>query len=245
MSDSISIIYEDQNVLVINKPAGLAVHGDGFNSEKTLVDWLMKKYPEISKVGESMTNQKGEEIKKSGIVHRLDKNTSGVMIIAKNQPAFLFLKKQFQNRETRKVYRAILFGALKMEPGEEKMIDLPIGRSKNDPRRRVASPKAEKPLREAATLFRLIENFGGKYAYVEAEPKTGRTHQLRTHFKAYNHPIIGDSLYYSSGNSGGVINRQALHSYKLTVKIPYEEKTFVAPLPVDFEQALEKLKLSC
>ncbi len=245
MSDP-QIIYENQNVLVINKPAGLSVHGDGVNQVETLADWLVEKYPETGEVGESMFTQKGEVIKKPGLVHRLDKDTSGVMIIAKNQESFLFLKKQFQNRETKKVYRAILSGTLKMAPGEEKIIDLPIGRSRNDPRKRVASKNANGPLREAITIFRLIENLGDQYAYVEAEIKTGRTHQIRVHTKSFSHPVVGDNLYNPNDNGGGVISRQALHAYQLTIKLsPSQEITFVAPLASDFAQALEKLKVSC
>lgn len=246
MRQDIPIIYEDKDLLVINKPAGLNVHGDGFREEETLAGWLMKKYPEISEVGESMVSQKGEEIKKPGIVHRLDKETSGVMIIAKNQKTFEFLKKQFQNRETKKVYRAIVSGALKLSLGEEKIINLPIGRSASDARKRVASPRIRGTAREAVTIFRLIENLGTNYAYVEAEPKTGRTHQIRAHFKAYNHPIIGDELYNPKDDGGGLMKRQALHAYQLTVVLPGgERETFLAPLPPDFIQALEKLRVSC
>lgn len=240
------IIYEDFNVLVINKPAGLSVHGDGFGEQETLVDWLVKKYPEIGEVGESMKSQKGEEIKKPGIVHRLDKDTSGVMIIAKNQETFLFLKEQFKSHSVRKTYRAILTGVLKMEVGEEKEINLPIGRSANDPRKRVASPRIKGVAREAKTIFRLLENICDKYSYVEAELKTGRTHQLRAHFKAYNHPIIGDSLYNPEDSGGGVMNRQALHAYHLAINLPeLGEKSFEAPFPTDFAEALEKLRASC
>ena len=250
------IIYEDANVLVINKPAGLKVHGDGINQVETLVDWLVERYPDdekvglalrsFSEVGEDILSQKGKVIKKPGLVHRLDKDTSGVMIVAKNQPTFLFLKKQFQNRETKKVYRAILSGGLKLAPGEEKIINLPIGRSRNDPRKRVASKNADGLVREAVTIFRLIENLGDKYAYVEAEPKTGRTHQVRVHAQAFSHPIIGDHLYNPNDNGGGAIGRQALHSYQLTIKLPpNQEMIFEAPLTSDFTQALEKLKASC
>lgn len=246
MKEGIPIIYEDEDILVINKPAGLNVHGDGFREEETLADWLIEKYPEINKVGESMLSQKGKEIKKPGIVHRLDKDTSGVMIIAKNQETFEFLKKQFQNRETKKIYRAIVSGTLGLVGGEEEIIDLPIGRSASDARKRVASPRIRGVAREAVTIFRLIENLGDKYAYVEAEPKTGRTHQIRAHFRAYNHPIIGDGLYNPKDDGGGLMTRQALHAYQLTVNLPNGGvETFLAPLPPDFVQALEKLRVSC
>jgi len=225
----IPIIYEDNDVLVINKPAGLAVHKDERGEpDDNLLDRILVKYPNAK------------------LAHRLDKDTSGVMIVAKNEKTHEFLKKQFQDRLTKKVYRAILSGPLKMTVGEERVIDTPIGRSNNDPRRRVASTKAAGELREAVTVFRLLENICDRYAYVEAEPKTGRTHQLRAHFKAYSHPIIGDNLYNSGDNGGGAIARQALHAYQLTLVLPNEKKeTFETPLPTDFTQALEKLKSSC
>lgn len=247
MNNDTKIIYEDNDILVINKPSGLSVHGDGFNPEtKTLVDWLLLRYPGIEKVGESMFTQKGVEIKKPGIIHRLDKETSGVMIIAKTQEAFLYFKKQFQDHKVKKIYRAILSGHVNLAMGEEKTLDWPIGRSKNDPRIRVARLHGKGKLREAVTIFRLLENICSNYALVEAEPKSGRTHQLRAHFKAYNHPIIGDSLYNSGDDGGGAIDRTALHAYSLTLKnLADEPVSFVAPLPVDFELALEKLKSSC
>jgi 23S rRNA pseudouridine1911/1915/1917 synthase len=252
MKRNISIIFEDSNVLVINKPAGLSVHGDGFREEETVVDWLINKYPEIRGVGENMIAQNGEIIPKSGLVHRLDKDTSGVMIIAKNQKAFEFLKKQFQDRKTKKIYRAIVSGSFKLAGGEEKIIDLPIGRSANDARKRVASHRIKGKAREAITILRLLENLGDKYAYVEVEPKTGRTHQLRAHLKAYNHPIIGDNLYNPKDDGGGLMKRQALHAYQLAIKIlsnkkgeEGEKKIFEVPLASDFGQALEKLRASC
>lgn len=244
--NKIDIIYEDADVLVINKPAGLAVHGDGISQDATLTDWLLSRYPEMIDVGESMFSQKGVEIKKPGLVHRLDKETSGVMIIAKNQESFLFLKEQFQEHQVSKVYRAILSGALKLAIGEEKVIDLPIGRSKNDPRLRVARLAGKGKLRPAETSFSLLANLGDNYAFVSASPKTGRTHQLRAHFKAYNHPIIGDYLYNPKDNGQGAIERTALHAYCLTLNLPSgKRETFIAPYPSDFAQALEKLKASC
>ena len=193
-----------------------------------------------------MFTQKGEEIKKPGIIHRLDKETSGVMIIAKTQEAFLCFKKQFQDHEVKKIYRAILSGHVNLPVGEEKILDWPIGRSKNDPRIRVARLHGKGKLREAVTIFRLLENICSSYAYIEAEPKSGRTHQLRAHFKAYNHPIIGDHLYNQEDDGGGAIGRTALHAYSLSLKgLSGESVTFVAPLPTDFVSALEKLKSSC
>lgn len=257
MNLNIPIIYEDEDVLVIDKPAGLKVHSDDFNKEEnTLIDWLLSRFTnqneelaafsDFINSGDSFLTPQGLIVKKPGLVHRLDKDTSGVMIIAKNQPAFLFLKNQFQQRQVKKIYRAILSGALKMDMGEEKIITLPIGRHKKDPRKRLAHQKADGKLREAITVFRLLENLGDNYAYVEIEPRTGRTHQIRVHAKAFNHPVIGDSLYNSKDKNGGMIDRQALHAYQLTIKLPSgENKVFQASLPWDFIQALEKLKSSC
>lgn len=240
------IIYEDQDILVIDKPAGLAMHSDGFNHDRTLVDWILEKHPELSEVGESMFSQKGEEIKKPAIIHRLDKETSGVIVLAKNQETFLFIKKQFQEHQTKKIYRAILSGNVNLPVGEDKVLAWPIGRSKADPRLRVARAHGKGKLREASTTFRLLENICANYAYVEAEPQSGRTHQLRAHFRAYNHPIIGDSLYNPKDDGSGAIERTALHAYELTIDLPTgERKTFVAPLPADFAGALEKLRSSC
>src|SRR3989339_361841 len=172
------IIFEDSDILVLNKPAGLSVHGDGFNTEPTLADWLLQKYPDLAEVGESMFDQKGNEILKPGLIHRLDRDTSGVLLVAKNQPTFLYLKEQFKNHLAQKTYRAILVGEMKVEIGAKQTIDLPIGRSNHDPRQRVASHKASGPLREAVTDYTVLKTASG-HTYVEASPKTGRTHQLR------------------------------------------------------------------
>ncbi|MCX6712525.1 MAG: pseudouridine synthase, partial [Candidatus Vogelbacteria bacterium] len=148
--------------------------------------------------------------------------------------------------EVKKIYRAILSSHVNFPVGEEKVLDWPIGRSVNDPRIRVARGGGKGKLRDATTVFRLIENICANYAYIEAEPKSGRTHQLRAHFKAYNHPIIGDSLYNPDDNGGGAIGRTALHAYSLKLKdLSGEIVTFLAPLPADFEGSLEKLKASC
>ena len=247
MFDQIKTIYEDNNVLVINKPAGLAVHGDSFNDRETLVDWLLKKYPEVEDVGESMIGVNGEEIKKPGIVHRLDKDTSGVMIIAKNQETFLFLKEQFQNHTVRKSYQAIVAGRISFAPEEmSRTINLPIGRSRTDARVRVARRNAESTLREAVTIYKVLKNFGKDFTYIEAYPQTGRTHQLRAHFKAIGHPIICDKLYYPEGLCPVTLDRQALHSFSLEIKLPkIGKKRFEAPIPADLQKTLENIKSSC
>ncbi len=242
----IEIVFESPDFLVLNKPAGLSVHGDGISTEKTLADWLMEKYPDLAEVGEPMLSQKGVKILKPGLVHRLDRDTSGVLLVAKNQPTFLFFKDQFQNHQAHKSYRAILYGEIKFKPGESgRTIDVPIGRSPSDPRRRVASLKASGTLREAVTNYRVLK-ISPDFSYVEAEPKTGRTHQLRVHFKAINHPIVCDHLYAPKLSCPPGLGRQALHAFKLELKLPNGEPgSFNAPLPADFSQTLDSLGLAC
>ena len=241
-----AIIFETADFLVLNKPAGLSVHGDGFSTEKTLADWLLDKYPDLKEVGEPMMSQKGVLILKPGLVHRLDRDTSGVLLVAKNQVTFLFFKQQFQTQQVQKTYRAILFGELKIDPLKLwQTIDIPIGRSSSDPRRRVANLKAVGALREAVTDYRVLKS-NPDFTYIEAKPKTGRTHQLRVHFKAINHPIVGDKLYAPKLIGPETIKRQALHALNLTLKLPSgESASFESLLPNDFNQTLDSLGLAC
>lgn len=242
---NIPILYEDSDLLVLNKPAGISVHRDGRNEEYTIADWLVEKYPAIKNVGEPMIGQNGEEIAKPGIVHRLDKDTSGVLLVAKNQPTFLFLKDQFQNHSIKKTYRLLVNGEFKQEEGTEATIDLPIGRSKKDPRMRVARLKSPGKLREAVTDYKILKKFPG-FTYLEAYPKTGRTHQIRVHFKAISHPVACDGLYAPGLPCLPGLNRQALHAYRLDFNQPNGESLIIeAPLPADFEVALESLKSLC
>lgn len=237
----IPIIFEDDSILVINKPAGLSVHSDGISQEKTLADWLVDKYPDIKTVGEPMINQKGETIIKPGIVHRLDKDTSGVLLVAKNQPTFLFLKEQFQKHTIKKTYRLLANGEFKQGVGEGGTIDLPIGRSKKDPRIRVARLKSPGKLREAITDYKILEKFKG-FTYLEAYPRTGRTHQLRVHFKAISHPLICDNLYAPNLPCLPGLARQALHAYSLEfTHLNGKVMELISPLPEDFKKALENL----
>ena len=166
-----------------------------------------------------------------------DKQTSGVIVLVKTQEAFLFLKKQFQERLTEKVYRAFLWGEMKETEGT---IALPIGRSMSDFRRRSAERGAKAPLRDALTKWTRLASASG-FSYVEARPKTGRMHQLRVHFKAIQHPIVADSLYAPRREKALGFERLALHALLLTIELPAgARKTFEAPLPNDFLEA-EKL----
>ncbi len=219
----IKILYEDKNILVIDKPSGIVVHADGRSKEPTVTDWVIKNYPKMKNVGEPMTFL-GKEIKRPGVVHRLDKETSGVLVLAKNQKAHEFLKSQFMDREIKKKYIAIVSGWVKNDHG---IINKPIGRSPSDFRRRLAGRGARGELREAITEYKVLKRFtapcvqnfsscalprvrGGTlgdknfkhtapFSYLEVKPKTGRTHQIRVHMKYLNHPVVCDSLYNPKG----------------------------------------------
>jgi 23S rRNA pseudouridine1911/1915/1917 synthase len=235
----IPIIYENDNFLVVNKPAGLAVHHDSFNQDSVLTDWILEHYPECAEVGESMRLTNGELIARPGIVHRLDKDTSGLLLIAKNQVTYIYLKKLFQNHQIKKTYQALVYGHFKDEKG---VINLSIGRSKKDPRKRLAGRGASGVLREAVTEYKVLKNFSD-FAYVEIYPKTGRTHQIRVHFKAISHPVVCDGLYAEGRSCPMEMKRQALHAGKIEFMDEQgKERMFEAPLPEDFRQTLEYIE---
>ncbi len=244
----IPILYEDDEVLAINKPAGLVVHPDGRTKEETLVDWVQSNYPKISEaqVGESIALTGGGEIKKPGIVHRIDRETSGVLLIAKTQESFLNLKAQFQARTISKHYKTFTHGFFKDASG---IIDKPIGRSTSDFRRWSAEYGARGELREAVTKYEVLgqgESKGVKLSYLDVFPRTGRTHQIRVHLKAVGHPILGDKLYAPKAALALGFNRVALHASSIVFKsLNGEEKRVIAPLPTDFKAGLAEMGLSC
>lgn len=236
--DEIKIIYEDKNILALNKPAGLIVHSDGRTEEKTLADWLIEKYPEIKNVGEPWQKET-VTIPRPGIVHRLDRETSGAIIVAKNQETFLFLKKQFQERKIVKKYRAFVYGKLKETEG---VIERPIGKSTQDFRLWSAQRGARGEMREAVTEYKVIDS-NENFSLVEAMPKTGRTHQIRVHFKAISHPVVCDRLYAPGRECALGFERLALHSFQIGFE--KEIGNFIeieAPYPADFKKALEEFK---
>ncbi len=238
----IPILYEDKDVVVINKPAGLIVHADGKTKEKTLVDWLLKKIPKIKNVGEPLILSDGTKILRPGIVHRIDKDTTGALVIAKNKDAYEFLKEQFQERKVHKVYQAFVYGNLKDDRG---MINRPIGKSPSDFRKWSAQRGARGEMREALTYYRVLKKTDA-LTFIEVVPKTGRTHQIRVHFKAIDHPIVKDALYapefsLKQKNQLG-FKRMALHARELEITLPSGKLLkIVAPYPEDFEKAIKKL----
>lgn len=236
-----TIIFENEDVLVIDKPAGLAVHGEGSDATGTLVEWFLGRVPEARGVGEPRVGADSEMLERSGIVHRLDRDTSGVMVLAKNQMAFDHLKQQFQGRLAKKEYRAIVYGTMKERWGT---ISRRIGRSAKDWKLRSAEKGARGQLREAVTDFECLHS--GQYedesfSLLKLLPKTGRTHQLRVHLKSIGRPIVGDSLYaepYFSKSNNLKLDRLALHAFRLTLTLPGgNEETFEAALPKELEEA--------
>ena len=232
------ILFENEEILVIDKPSGLMVHADGRSSEKNLVDWVKENYPALEGVGEETELQSGEKLGRPGIVHRLDRETSGVMIIAKTQESFLNLKEQFQKHTALKVYRAFVRGRIKEDRG---VIDRAIGKSRTNFRLWSAQRHPKGTLREARTDFRVIART--KFAsYLEVFPKTGRTHQIRVHLKAIHHPVLCDDLYGPKDGCELGFTRLALHAKKLTLSLlSGEERTFEAPLPREFVEAEQLL----
>lgn len=258
---NIPILYEDKNMIVVNKPAGLVVHPDGKTEEYTLCDWISSNYPKLKGVGEPARLANGTFVDRPGIVHRLDRDTSGVLIVAKNQDAFQFLKDAFQTRAVQKTYNTIVWGFVKEDKG---VIDRPIGRSKTDFRKWSAERFARGDLRPAVTEYKVIKRFktedleplnlndeaaghianqGKKgvtnipeqFTFLEAYPKTGRTHQIRVHLKAINHPVIGDTLYAPNHPKVLGFRRLALHSRKVAFRTMDKKDIEVeAPLPKDF-----------
>lgn len=226
------ILFENTDLLVIDKPAGILVHGDGFSNEETIASWFVSLYPEVADVGEEMRAQNGSLILRGGVVHRLDRDTSGVLLLVKNQHTYEKLKASFQNREIKKEYHSFSYGHMKDRWGT---INRPIGRSPKDPKKRSAMQGAKGTLRDAVTHWELIKNGtvdGVHCTELILRPETGRTHQLRVHLKALSRPIVGDALY--AGNELRSLptktDRLYLHAHTLTT--PYG--TFTAPLPPEF-----------
>jgi 23S rRNA pseudouridine1911/1915/1917 synthase len=244
----IKILYEDEYILALDKPSGLMVHSDGRTKEETLVDWINKNYPDLKEVGEEQTLQNGQKIKRPGIVHRLDKDTSGVIIVAKTKEAHHFLKEQFQNRKVEKIYNALVWGNFSADKISG-IIDKPIGRSAADFRRWSAEHGAKGELREAVTEYKVL-NQNKEFAYLEIKPKTGRTHQIRVHLKSISHPVVCDKLYGRNNPpsppyiKGGTeekclgFDRLALHALSIKLELPnHTHITIESPLSKEFENA--------
>lgn len=222
----LDITYEDDDIIVVNKQKGLVVHPANGNPDGTLVNAIMN----ICK--DSLSGIGGEI--RPGIVHRLDKDTSGLIIIAKNDKAHINLSEQIKNREVKKTYIALVRGVISEN---EATINMPIARSTKD-RKKMAVSKDGK---NAITQFKVLKRYD-KYTLVEVKIETGRTHQIRVHMSHIGYPIVGDTVYSNGKNPFGVIG-QMLHSQKLTFKHPItnQELNLEAPLPTYFMEVLSKL----
>ena len=228
------VIYEEKEFALINKPAGLIVHG----VSPSLRDWLLKKYPEIARVGDNPEER-------PGIVHRLDKDTSGVILICRRQAAFDYFKKQFQERKIKKSYLALVHGIPKERSGE---IKKPIG-LKPDTTRRTVHTKDAKMVKPAFTRYHLKSIYRGEtpideFALLEVEPLTGRTHQIRVHLASIGHSVVGDPLYTPKSKEVGLpyIGRMFLHAESLEFSTPDGRRLKVAAdLPAELITVLAKL----
>ncbi|MFZ4500516.1 MAG: RluA family pseudouridine synthase [Minisyncoccia bacterium] len=241
---NIEILLETNDVLVFNKPSGIMVHPDGKDrTEKkpVLTDWIIEQYPSIVGVGEPMLVNE-ESIDRPGIVHRLDEETSGALIIAKHQESFLSLKAQFKDRVIKKEYHAFVWGHFKDPSGS---VDAPIGRNKNDFRRWQAGRGIRGEEREAVTHFQAQTQFedesGERFSLMHLYPLTGRTHQLRVHMQYLQRPIVADSLYAPAKPKALGFERVALHARKISfLDLQGKLVSVEAPYPVDFEAAIAK-----
>jgi 23S rRNA pseudouridine1911/1915/1917 synthase len=222
--EDIRVIQETPDFIAVDKPAGLLVHpGPHPTSQPTLVDWLLERYPEVAGVGDA------PDIR-PGIVHRLDRATSGVMVVARTQAAFDTLKTLFQDRAISKEYRAVVYGV--MHPAEGR-IDRPIGIKPRTTKRSVFSTQMQKPAVTRYTTLRQLADI----AYVAAFPETGRTHQLRVHFSSLGHPIVGDTLYAPKRVYAGV-DRLMLHAHRLRFTLTDIAYDLVSPVPIVFEDLI-------
>jgi len=236
---ALDILYQDAHILVLNKQPGLVVHPAPGHSSGTLVNGLLFHCPDLAGIGGEL---------RPGIVHRLDKDTSGTLVVAKHADAHLNLSAQFKNRTVVKEYLTLVAGRVRAEQGS---VELPVGRHPTDRKRMSTHSRKGRP---AETLWRVRERFPAA-TLLQIRLKTGRTHQIRVHCAAIGHPVVGDPVYGSrrrlsgqgKGATAGILvgcKRQMLHAWRLTFVHPAsgEEMTFASPLPGDMQEVLERLR---
>ncbi len=223
----VAVVYEDEDVLVVNKPAGLVVHPAAGHASGTLVNAILA----------HLAGETGRAERRPGIVHRLDKDTSGALIVAKNDAAHLALARQLQSKRFGKEYLALVWG----DPGPQAaIVEAPLARDPKDRRRVTVRPDG----REAVTRFERIAAWkrkSGALALLHVRPETGRTHQIRAHLAFAGYLLVGDPVYGRRADPTG-LRRQFLHAWRLTVRLPHAgERTFTAPLPADLRDVLASL----
>lgn len=221
----LDIVYEDEDIAIINKPKGMVVHPAAGHQTDTLVHALLYHIKDLSSINGT---------KRPGIVHRLDKDTTGLMVIAKNDFAHISLSEQLMNRSLGRIYVALVHGIIKPESG---VIDAPIGRDPIHRKKMAVVPSGK----NAKTYFHVLERFH-HYTYVQCQLETGRTHQIRVHMKYIKHPIVGDEVYGRKKALG--LTSQALHAQTLTLIHPRtkEKMTFTQEVPTYFEETLHQLR---
>lgn len=233
----LDIVYEDEDILVVNKPCGMVVHPAAGNPDGTLVNAI------LYHCGDSLSGIGG--VIRPGIVHRIDKDTSGLLVVAKNDAAHLALSEQLKVHRVRRVYHAIAIGNLREDMGT---VDAPIGRHPTDRKKMAVLRGADAHARDAVTHYRVLERFAGM-CHVECRLETGRTHQIRVHMASLGHPLLGDPVYGGANhkfceNHPALIHGQCLHAAELSLIHPRsgEEMHFTCPLPEDMERILELLR---
>ncbi|HEX6692260.1 MAG TPA: RluA family pseudouridine synthase [Burkholderiales bacterium] len=219
----LNVVHEDEALIVIDKPVGLVVHPGAGQPDRTLLNALLAHSPQLAGVP------------RAGIVHRLDKDTSGLLVVAKTVSAQASLVKQLADRSMRRVYLAVVQG----DPPASGTIDAPVGRDTRA-RTRMAVTRSGK---DARTSYRVLERFGHA-ALVECRLETGRTHQIRVHFQHIRHPLVGDTVYRRGTRHGMEFPRQALHATELSLRHPLSGKpvTWRSPLPADMKRLLKRLE---
>ena len=226
----VQIMYEDKDIVVVNKPKGMVVHPANGNYDGTLVNALLGMYEDKS----DWSFSEDEENFRPGIVHRLDKDTSGLLIVAKNDVALMKMSKEIQERKVTKKYIALVKGNV---PDDEATIDLPIARSTKDRKKMAVDEKGK----NAVTYFKVLKRYD-RYTLLEIKIATGRTHQIRVHMSYIGHPVVGDEVY-SNGKNEFEVKGQMLHAWKLEFIHPItgEKINLEAPVPDYFKEILEKL----
>lgn len=244
---NLKIIFEHKDFLIINKPAGLLVHKTNNQNSFSLVEILKIKYPDINGISEPLElRNDGNNQDRDGIVHRIDKDTSGLLIIARNMNAFYYFKNLFKERKIIKKYITLVYGNIKTETG---IINFPIARSKVNHTKRIAVKNNRdidfyNKKRISLTEYKVIQRLK-HYTLLEVILHTGRTHQIRVHFQAINHPIFGDKLYAGRiDKNNSILNRQFLHCSELSFQYLGKQFEFKIDLPEELSKTLNSLKLA-
>ena len=233
------IVYEDNDLIVIDKPSGLITHQKNIEDKQaSVVEWVIENYPDLKDVGEPFIAS-GTPVPRYGVLHRLDKDTSGLLLIAKNNEVFFAMKKQFQDHTIQKSYQALVYGKPKEPSG---IINAPLGRIGM---KRTTQMTGKKLIdgKESITEYKTMKNFK-KYTLLDVTPKTGRTHQIRVHLKSIGCPVAGDTVYSPKGwKKPNGLERLFLHAYKLEFATPDGKAMLLeTDLPDDLQNVLNKLQ---